>query len=208
MDIYRTSARCTITCSTSHRESSWRSFDGNSIRNPMINQWFVPQAMTNFHLLFYLYGLDCFGTRMKTQMTPLLEAVKTQDMKMGEQFMRGDTWSTLEHLIGAHSGQEWVELKMTNSWRDNPTFSSSPGSEIISRRQLEREADGRALIALTSTVARLTLARCAACLVNKFLSNLRFKVAVLLKCQINEFSPLKWTTALVNFVIERTFTLP
>lgn len=73
------------------------------------NDWFDSQSMTNFHLLYYLYGLDCFGTKMKTQMTPLLEAVRTQDTKMAEQFMKGDTWSTLEHLIGAHSGQEWVE---------------------------------------------------------------------------------------------------
>ncbi|CRK98003.1 CLUMA_CG011372, isoform A [Clunio marinus] len=61
-------------------------------------------AMSDFHLLFYLYGLDCFGTKMKTQMTSLLDAVRTQDNKLAEQFMLGDTWSTLEHLIGAHSG--------------------------------------------------------------------------------------------------------
>lgn len=62
--------------------------------------------MSDFHILLYLYGLDCFGTKMKTQLTPLLDAVRTQDKTLAEQFMRGDTWSTLEHLIGAHSGPE------------------------------------------------------------------------------------------------------
>lgn len=42
---------------------------------------------------------------MKTQMTSLLDAVRTQDKHLAEKFMKGDTWSTLEHLIGAHSGQ-------------------------------------------------------------------------------------------------------
>jgi NPL4 family len=62
--------------------------------------------MSDFHLLFYLYGLDCFGTKMKTQMTSLLKAVDTKDKKLAEEFMKGDTWSTLEHLIGAHGGSE------------------------------------------------------------------------------------------------------
>lgn len=57
--------------------------------------------MTDFHLLLYLFGLDCFGSKMKYQMTSLLDAVRTQDKNLADKFMKGDTWSTLEHLIGA-----------------------------------------------------------------------------------------------------------
>lgn len=133
-----------------------------------INDRFNSQAMTNFHLLYYLYGLDCFGTKMKTQMTPLMEAVRTQDRKMAEQFMKGDTWSTLEHLIGAHSGQEWVELNMTNCWRLYSIFFSSPVTEIFCRHQLIK-ATGRVIIARSSTMAKHRPARCAACLVKQHL---------------------------------------
>lgn len=62
--------------------------------------------MSDFHLLHFLYGFDCFGTKMNTQMSPLLEAVRTQNKELADQFMKGDTWSTLEHLIGALGGQE------------------------------------------------------------------------------------------------------
>lgn len=43
---------------------------------------------------------------MKTQMGSLLDAVRQQDKAVAEQFMQGDTWSTLEHLIGAHGSNE------------------------------------------------------------------------------------------------------
>lgn len=62
--------------------------------------------MSDFHLLLYLYGLDCFGTKMKTQMVSLLDAVRQQDKQVADQFMKGDTWSTLEHLLGAHGSSE------------------------------------------------------------------------------------------------------
>lgn len=62
--------------------------------------------MSDFHLLHFLYGLDIFGTKMNTQMLPLLEAVRTQNKELAERFMKDDTWSTLEHAIGAHGGQE------------------------------------------------------------------------------------------------------
>lgn len=64
------------------------------------------QVMTDFHLLVYLYGLEVFGIRMKMEMTPLLDGVRLKDRNLVAQFMNSNTWSTLEHTIGDHSGHE------------------------------------------------------------------------------------------------------
>lgn len=172
MDICRISEHCTITCNDSDRRISWR-YGLLMIlqwRSLVIHNRFRSQAMSNFHLLLYFYGLDCFGTKMKTQMPPLLEAVRKQDNEMAQQFMKGDTWSTLEHLIGAHSGQEWVEFTLTKQLTTlSNFFPSTLVTEIICRRQLEVEAIGRVIIARSSTTAKLRPAKCVACLVKKFL---------------------------------------
>lgn len=103
---HRTLVYCTSTCSATNPRIIWW----------WVKQWWFDfdvkliacfsQAVSDFHLLFYLFGLNCFGTKMKTQMTSLLDAVRTQDKMLADQFMKGSTWSTLEHLIGAHSGHE------------------------------------------------------------------------------------------------------
>lgn len=105
----RASVCCTATCSDSPHRIIWRWVVIMVRDDDRLTKADIPmQAMSDFHLLLYLFGLDCFGTKLKTQLTPLLDAVRTQDKKLAEKFMRGDTWSTLEHLIGAHSGSEWV----------------------------------------------------------------------------------------------------
>jgi hypothetical protein len=58
--------------------------------------------MSDFHVLLYLYGLNCFDIKMKTQMSELLEAVRKGDEDLANKFMRGDTWRTFEQLISAH----------------------------------------------------------------------------------------------------------
>lgn len=58
--------------------------------------------MSDFHVLFYLYGLTCFDIKMKSQMGQLLQAVRTQDESLANQFMRSDIWRTFEQLISAH----------------------------------------------------------------------------------------------------------
>lgn len=60
------------------------------------------QAMSDFHVLLYLYGLTCFDIKMKSQMGQLLQAVKTQESELANQFMRSDIWRTFEQLISAH----------------------------------------------------------------------------------------------------------
>jgi hypothetical protein len=60
------------------------------------------QAMSDFHVLLYLYGLNCFDIKMKTQMGELLEAVRKGDKELANQFVRSDTWRTFEQLISAH----------------------------------------------------------------------------------------------------------
>jgi hypothetical protein len=58
--------------------------------------------MSEFHVLLYLYGLNCFDIQMKTQMGDLLQAVRNQDATLANQFMRSDVWRTFEQLISAH----------------------------------------------------------------------------------------------------------
>lgn len=58
--------------------------------------------MSDFHVLLYLYGLNCFDIKMKTQMGELLEAVRKGDRDLANKFMHGDTWRTFEQLISAH----------------------------------------------------------------------------------------------------------
>lgn len=66
----------------------------------------ISQAVSNFHLLLYLYGLELFDTKFKAIMTPLLDAVRTQDEHLASTFMKSEDWATFEHLISAHSGPE------------------------------------------------------------------------------------------------------
>lgn len=42
---------------------------------------------------------------MKTQMAPILEAVKSQDKDEAYEWKSSDTWSTLEHLIANSSSR-------------------------------------------------------------------------------------------------------
>ena len=62
--------------------------------------------MSNFHVLLYLYGLNAFGTEMKTLMPPLLKAVKEKDAASVGQFMRTESWTTFEHCLVASGGHE------------------------------------------------------------------------------------------------------
>lgn len=62
----------------------------------------LAQAMSDFHVLLYLYGLNCFDIKMKAQMGELLEAVQKGDKDLANQFMRSDIWRTFEQLISAH----------------------------------------------------------------------------------------------------------
>ncbi len=64
---------------------------------------FYFQAISDFHVLFYLFTMDCFGIKMKTQMGKLLEAVRNQNKELAIEWKNSDTWSTLEHLLEANS---------------------------------------------------------------------------------------------------------
>ncbi|CAG9803890.1 unnamed protein product [Chironomus riparius] len=59
-------------------------------------------AMSDFHVLLYLYGSTCFDIKMKSQMGEILQAVRAQDENLASQFMRSDIWRTFEQLISAH----------------------------------------------------------------------------------------------------------
>lgn len=98
---------------------------------------------------------------MKTQMTSLLDAVRSQDKKLAEEFMKGDTWSTLEHLIGAHSGNEWA-ICIKSRWQFF-LFFSLLDVIIIGRRLLAMAAIGHVITARTSTAAIHRRAKSAAC---------------------------------------------
>ncbi|KAG5682173.1 hypothetical protein PVAND_011541 [Polypedilum vanderplanki] len=80
-------------------------------------------AMSDFHVLLYLYGLTCFDIKMKSQIGPLLQAVRNQDSAQANQFMRGEVWRTFEQLISAHvheNDNHMVPERVdTNNWTCN-----------------------------------------------------------------------------------------
>ncbi|KAL5273585.1 NPLOC4 family protein [Megaselia abdita] len=60
------------------------------------------EAVSDFHLLIYLYKMEMLP--MKTQMQPLLEAVRTQNKDQAYEFKKNETWSLLESLVGNEGG--------------------------------------------------------------------------------------------------------
>jgi len=60
------------------------------------------EAISDFHLLVYLYKMDMLPLRQ--HMGPLLEAVRTKNPNQAEQFKIEDVWKLLESLIQASSG--------------------------------------------------------------------------------------------------------
>lgn len=58
-------------------------------------------AMSDFHLLLFLYRMDMLP--MKAQMGPLLEAVRTKDKTLANEWKNQEVWRTLEQLISASS---------------------------------------------------------------------------------------------------------
>ncbi|XP_043651348.1 nuclear protein localization protein 4 homolog isoform X1 [Drosophila teissieri] len=60
------------------------------------------EAISDFHLLVYLYKMDMLPLRQ--HMGPLLEAVRTKNPNQAAQFKVVDVWKLLESLIQASSG--------------------------------------------------------------------------------------------------------
>ncbi|KAI8044632.1 hypothetical protein M5D96_000803 [Drosophila gunungcola] len=60
------------------------------------------EAISDFHLLVYLYKMDMLPLRQ--HMGPLLEAVRTKNPNQAAQFKIEDVWKLLESLIQASSG--------------------------------------------------------------------------------------------------------
>lgn len=58
-------------------------------------------AMSDFHLLLFLYRMDMLP--MKAQMGPLLEAVRSKDKTIANEWKNQEVWRTLEQLISAYS---------------------------------------------------------------------------------------------------------
>lgn len=59
------------------------------------------QAMSDFHLLVYLYRMDMLP--MRQHIKPLLEAVHTKNSSMAYNFKKEEVWKVLESLIQASS---------------------------------------------------------------------------------------------------------
>lgn len=74
--------------------------------------------MSDFHVLLYLYGLNCFDIKMKTQMDEILEAVRNNNKDLANKFMSGDTWRTFEQLIGAHEHDNHMENSAVGNGSD------------------------------------------------------------------------------------------
>lgn len=59
------------------------------------------KAVSDFHLLLYLSRMDMLP--MKSSMTSLLEAVRTKNSALADEWKQQDVWTTLETLITASS---------------------------------------------------------------------------------------------------------
>uniref|UniRef100_A0A1A9W1J9 RanBP2-type domain-containing protein n=1 Tax=Glossina brevipalpis TaxID=37001 RepID=A0A1A9W1J9_9MUSC len=59
------------------------------------------QAMSDFHLLLYLYRMDMLP--MRQHMKPLLDAIYTKNSSMAYNFRKEEVWKVLESLIQASS---------------------------------------------------------------------------------------------------------
>ncbi|XP_055852773.1 nuclear protein localization protein 4 homolog [Episyrphus balteatus] len=59
------------------------------------------EAISDFHLLIYLYRMDMLP--MKAHMQSLLEAVRTKNTDMANEFKKNDVWKELESLFAASS---------------------------------------------------------------------------------------------------------
>ncbi|CAG2122491.1 unnamed protein product [Medioppia subpectinata] len=57
--------------------------------------------MSDFHLLIYLTTMDALP--LKETMKPLLEAIKTRNTAMANEWARSDQWLTIEQLMLANS---------------------------------------------------------------------------------------------------------
>uniref|UniRef100_A0A182MG17 RanBP2-type domain-containing protein n=1 Tax=Anopheles culicifacies TaxID=139723 RepID=A0A182MG17_9DIPT len=62
-------------------------------------------AVSDFHLLFYLYRMEDM-LPMKSQLGPLLEAVRTKDKAKANEWKSREVWKTLEELIEASSNHD------------------------------------------------------------------------------------------------------
>lgn len=67
-------------------------------------------AMSDFHLLLFLYRMDMLP--MKAQMGPLLEAVRSKDKTIANEWKNQEVWRTLEQLISAYSHND--DASMSN----------------------------------------------------------------------------------------------
>uniref|UniRef100_A0AAG5CY80 Nuclear protein localization protein 4 homolog n=1 Tax=Anopheles atroparvus TaxID=41427 RepID=A0AAG5CY80_ANOAO len=62
-------------------------------------------VVSDFHLLLYLYRMEDM-LPMKSQLGPLLEAVRSKDKAKGNEWKAREVWKTLEELIAASSHHE------------------------------------------------------------------------------------------------------
>ncbi|KAL3274285.1 hypothetical protein HHI36_015690 [Cryptolaemus montrouzieri] len=58
-------------------------------------------AITDFHLLLYISTMDMLP--MRDYMGPLLEAIRTKNLELAEEWSRSEHWATVEQLIAASS---------------------------------------------------------------------------------------------------------
>uniref|UniRef100_A0A182QCF1 RanBP2-type domain-containing protein n=1 Tax=Anopheles farauti TaxID=69004 RepID=A0A182QCF1_9DIPT len=68
-------------------------------------------VMSDFHVLFYLYRMEDM-LPMKSQLGPLLEAVRAKDKTKANEWKTREVWETLEELIAASSNHD--DTSMSN----------------------------------------------------------------------------------------------
>ncbi|XP_040355758.1 nuclear protein localization protein 4 homolog isoform X1 [Ixodes scapularis] len=73
------------------------------------------EAFSDFHLLLYLASLDIVP--LKDTMAPLLEAVRTQNREMAQQWTTNEHWQTFEQILASQGpGGEQREGGASSSW--------------------------------------------------------------------------------------------
>ena len=67
------------------------------------------EAMSDFHLLLYIATMDTLP--LKSHMKPLLQAIKTTNRQMADEWASGEQWATVDQLILANSATRKSQIE-------------------------------------------------------------------------------------------------
>lgn len=88
------------------------------------------EAISDLHLLFYISTMDTLP--LKESMEPILQAVKTKNRSLANQWAASDKWATVEQLMLAHGLQDFPS---TSGTFNSDTNESSTSTNAVQNSQ-------------------------------------------------------------------------